>query len=64
MTNSDIMTVTTKYVVTDTKNLVSPAGYHPDTQVYKQTKIAIHTDSLNNLPKSNVPLWAHEMGQI
>lgn len=50
-----------KYVVTNTKQLESPAGFHPDENVFVQTKIAIHTDSLKGIPSSNVTLYVHEM---
>lgn len=59
--NADLMHCEKKYVVTDTKQLVSPSGFHPDTKVFRQTTIAIHTDSLDNLPASNRRLYAHKV---
>lgn len=56
---TDLMEGTHKYIVTDTDALISPAGFHPDDKVFVQTAIAIHTDSLDNLPYSNVALFAH-----
>lgn len=56
-----LMRIETRYVVTNTKELESPAGFHPDTRVFVQTQIAIHTDSLDRLPNSNETLYAHEM---
>ena len=58
---SDLMKVTTRYLVTDAKELVNPAGFAPDEKVYLQTRIAIHTDSLKDLPKSNRQLRAFEI---
>ena len=58
---ADLMQISTRYVVTDTESLESPAGFHPDTNVYLQTTIAIHTDSLNRIPASNRKLYAHEV---
>ena len=58
---SDLMKVTTRYLVTDAKELVNPAGFTPDDKVYLQTRIAIHTDSLKDLPSSNRQLRAFEI---
>tara|TARA_R110000765_G_scaffold95854_1_gene180468 strand:- start:1093 stop:1494 length:402 start_codon:yes stop_codon:yes gene_type:complete len=58
---SDLMIVETKFVVTNTKSLTSPAGFHPDEKVFVQTEIAIHTDTLKGLPSSNVELFAHKI---
>jgi len=58
---ADLMKIETKYVVTNTTGLTSPAGFHPDEFVFIQTEIAIHTNSLKNIPSSNVQLYAHEM---
>ena len=57
----DLMKVHTRYVVTDTTALLSPAGFHPDERIFMQTTIAIHTDNLDKLPRANVQLYAHEM---
>ena len=57
----DLMHVTTKYVVTDTEHLLSPSGFHPDTHIFVQTKIAIHTNNPATVPTSNVPLYVHKM---
>ena len=58
---SDLMKVTTRYLVTDAKELVNPAGFAPDDKVYLQTRIAIHTDSLKDLPKCNRQLRVFEV---
>ena len=59
--NADLMKISTRYVVTNTDSLISPAGFHPDEKVYLQTAIAIHTDSLKRIPSSNRTLYAHKM---
>ena len=61
---ADLMVVSTRYVVINNKDLVSPAGFHPDEKVYIQSTIAIHTDSLENLPSSNEKLYAFEVNPI
>jgi hypothetical protein len=58
---ADLMKVDTRYVVTDAESLTSPAGFHPSEKVYLQTQVAIHTDSLDALPASNVKLFVHEV---
>ena len=58
---SNLMKVTTRYLVTDAKELINPAGFSPDDKVYLQTRIAIHTDSLKDLPSSNRQLRAFEI---
>ena len=55
---ADLMVVSTRY------DLISPAGFHPDEKVYIQSTIAIHTDSLENLPSSNEKLYAFEVNPI
>lgn len=62
--NSDLMKCDHKYVVTNTKSLVSPAGFHPESLVFMQTEIAIHTDTLDNIPASNVDLYGHKLAAI
>ena len=37
--NADLMHVATRYVVTDTDSLLSPAGFHPDDCVFVQTPL-------------------------
>jgi hypothetical protein len=58
---ADLMEGTHKYIVSDANTLVSPAGFHPDEKVFVQTAIAIHTNSLDNLPRSNRTLYSHPM---
>jgi len=57
----DLMHVSTRYVVTNSNDLTSPAGYHPDEKVFLQTGIAIHTDSLDNLPNCDQKLYSFEI---
>ena len=52
---------TKKYIISNDKNLISPKGYNSKSNVFYQTKIAIHVNSLNNLPKMNMNLYAHKM---
>ena len=61
---ADLMVVSTRYVVINNKDLISPAGFHPDEKVYIQSTIAIHTDSLENLRSSNEKLYAFEVNPI
>lgn len=58
-----LMKIETAYVVTNTKSLLSPAGFHPDDRVFVQTKIAIHTNRKTGHPSSNVPLYLHKVGK-
>ena len=57
----DLMHVSTRYVVVNSNDLTSPAGYHPDEKVFLQTGIAIHTDSLDNLPNCDQKLYSFEI---
>jgi hypothetical protein len=57
----DLMHCPLRYVVTDTEQLLSPSGFHPDERIFEQTTIAIHTNDLAKVPSSNVKLYAHEM---
>ncbi len=61
---ADLMFCPKRYVVTDTPNLTSPAGFPPSSRVFLQTRVAIHTDSLDNLPASNVELHAFDMSKM
>ena len=55
-----LMHVATRYVITDTRALTSPAGFHPDTNIYNQTMIAIHTDDpKQKTPRTSAPLYLH-----
>jgi len=63
--NSDLMACPKRYVITDTKALNSPAGFHPSERIYTQTTIAIHTDSLDiKLPSCNRGLYAHDIDAV
>ena len=48
-----LMKAFTKFIVTDTPTLTSPAGYHPDEKVFFQTKFAVHYND-------RLPYVAHE----
>jgi hypothetical protein len=37
-----LMQAFTKFILTNTPKLVSPAGYHPDEKVFVQTEVAVH----------------------
>lgn len=64
----DLMHCPCKYVVTEKGRLVSPAGLHPSDRIYLQTRIAIHTDSINprkfKAPASNLQLVAHHLENV
>ena len=61
---ADLMVVHTRYVIINNKELISPAGFDPDEKVYIQSTIAIHTDSLKHMPRSNEKLYAFEVNPI
>lgn len=49
-----LMKVDTRYVVIPKgTRLVSPAGFAPDSRVYFQVPLAIHTDDVNKVPALN-----------
>jgi len=58
---SDLMIVRTRYVITDTPTIVSPAGFTFKDRVYIQTAIAIHSDQPQTPARSNVPLYCHDV---
>ena len=61
----NLFEVTTRYLITDSKELISPAGYHYSDHVFVQpTNIAIQSDSLKNLPSCNVDLRAFNMNNL
>ena len=51
--------VSTRYVITDGE-LISPAGYHPETGVYIKNDVWIET---NRLPRSLIGLKAYDVPQ-
>lgn len=54
-----------RFVISNEKNLISPAGFHSEQRVFKKTKIAIHCNKIpKKLPKTNVPLYAHDINEI
>lgn len=56
-----LVQVNTKYVVTD-GDLISPAGFSCDDNVYIQNAIMIHTDTLDmQFPRCNVELKAYDL---
>ena len=57
---ADLMRVESRYVITDTPRLVSPAGFTLSDRVFIQTTIAIHTDTRKDI-QSNVPLYCHDV---
>lgn len=62
----NLMTVDTRYVITNTKQLVSPKGFDHTQPVYMQTTIAIHCNNIpghKDLPK-NVTLYLHDIKKI
>ena len=61
--NRPLMHCSKRYVITD-DILTSPAGFSVGEHVYFQTKIAIHTDNLSNIPESNVALRVYEVAKL
>ncbi len=57
----DLMQCNSKFLITDTPNPQSPAGFSPESNVFVQTTIAVHVDNLRQIPQSNVKLYAHKM---
>ena len=61
----NLLHVTTRYLITDDKELISPAGYHySDNVIVQPSNIAIQSDSLTNLPRCNVDLRAFDMKNL
>tara|TARA_B100000795_G_scaffold43345_1_gene28403 strand:- start:2271 stop:2738 length:468 start_codon:yes stop_codon:yes gene_type:complete len=61
----NLFEVTTRYLITDDKELISPAGYHYSDRVFVQpTNIAIQSNSIKNVPSCNVDLRAFDMDNI
>lgn len=56
-----LMQAFTKFIVTDTPTLTSPAGYHPDEKVFVQTKIAVHYNDRLPYIAHDGDLYAHEV---
>ena len=64
--NPLVMVVKTRFIITDTKNLINPAGYDHTQAVYEQTGIAIHCDKIpaaKYLPKGR-KLYAHDICKL
>jgi len=63
--NLDLIHVTTRYLITDAKELISPAGYHySDNVIVQPTNIAIQSNSIKNVPSCNVDLRAFDMQRV
>ena len=60
----DLMLVETRYVVTNTDRLESPAGFSPDERVFTQTDIALfcdHKPTARDVPACNHTLYVHDL---
>ena len=57
----NLFEVTTRYLITDAKDLISPAGYHSSEHVFVQPRIAIQSDCPIPVPSCNVKLRAFDM---
>ena len=57
----DLIHVTTRYLITDDKALISPSGYHPTQHVFVKPSIAIQSDNLDWVRHSNIRLKAFDM---
>ena len=54
-----------RFVITNTPNLLSPAGHHPEERIFVKTEVAIHCDEMPaKLPKCNGNLYAHDVDKI
>jgi hypothetical protein len=63
--NQVVMKIKTKYVITETKSLISPMGYSPELPVYEQTQVAIQTNDLASFKVPNgTTLYAHNVEKI
>jgi len=63
--NQVVMEIKTKYVITETKALVSAMGYSPELPVYEQTQVAIQIDDLSKFKvPSGTTLYAHNVEKI
>lgn len=56
-----LMKASTKFIVTDTPTLTSPAGYHPDEKVFFQTKFAVHYNDRLPYIAHKGKLYVHEV---
>jgi len=67
---SDLVIIDTDFAITSERSLVSPAGFHPDTRVFVQPKICIHTNldprkpaNRHLIPSSNVTLYCNKLAK-
>jgi hypothetical protein len=60
---ADLMHGDCRYIISDQSHLVSPAGFHPDTNVFVKTEIALHRNNTqgSNLCRNGNPLYVHKM---
>jgi hypothetical protein len=59
--DTPLMKATTKFILTNTKQLVSPAGFHPDEKVFVQTEIAVHYNDRLPYVSYDGPLYVHQV---
>jgi hypothetical protein len=58
--DANLMHGNKKYIISNEPHLVSPAGFHPDTNVYITTQIAIHSDTPGTHPSIGA-IFVHKM---
>lgn len=59
--DTDLMQVRTRYVLTNTERLESPAGFHPDTKVFVKTDVAYCVNRIERKHMATRGLYAHEI---
>lgn len=60
----DLIKVESEWVITDSQELISPAGFHPTDRVVIRNSIMYFMDKRpteKSIPRSNVQLFAHKM---
>ena len=62
--NLDLVKAEKRYLITDVKQMISPAGSHYEELIFIAGKIAIHADTLENVPSSNVPLYTFDTHSV
>ena len=67
---SDLVIIETDFAITSEPSLVSPAGFHPDTRVFVQPTICIHTNldprkksGVYDFPNSNMTLYCNKIAK-
>lgn len=62
--DADLMVGNSRYIISNEKHLVSPAGFHPDTKVYLKTDFAVHRNDITHerhWHHNGQPVYIHKM---